>query len=102
MRILHENSVILDFQFLQLHCFQKTYWTGTQGGDQVAGNSASGDCRVLVLVMSPVLHAASRLDKLSDTNENSRIPLNCWQKAPEMDPVGLIYPFHFPKYGRYP
>ena len=81
MRILHENSVILDFQFLQLHCFQKTYWTGTQGGDQAAGNSASGDCRVLVLVMSPVLPAASRLDKWSDTNENSRIPLNCWQKA---------------------
>ena len=40
MRILHENSVILDFQFLQLHCFQKTYWTGIQGGDQKAGNSA--------------------------------------------------------------
>ena len=23
MRILHENSVILDFRFLQLHCFRK-------------------------------------------------------------------------------
>ena len=25
MRILHETSVILDFQFLQLHCFHKTF-----------------------------------------------------------------------------
>ena len=91
MRLLHENSVILDSQFLQLHCFGQTYCTGIQGDQSRA-----------VMVMSPVLHAASRLDKLSDTNENSRIPLNCWQKAPEMDPVGLIYPFHFPKYGRYP
>ena len=98
MRILHENSVILDFQFLQLHCFPQTYWTGIQGEQK----TAVCIMLVLVMVMSPVLPAASRLDKLSDTNENSRIPLNCWQKAPEMDPVGLIYPFHFPKYGRYP
>ena len=59
MRILHENSVILDFQFLQLHCFQKTYWTGIQVEDQKAGNSANCRMLVLVLVMSPVLPAAN-------------------------------------------
>ena len=39
MRILHENSVILDFQFLQLHCFRQTYilyWTGIQGEQEIA------------------------------------------------------------------